>query len=153
MFTRIARRVVPAGVAAACALGIAAAPASASVTVAVGDAQLVGKVAALVPLTVTCGPLAGTFSAGGTVSLAQARGKEIAHGSGFFNNSGINTTPTPIICDGTPRQVVATVTADPNGPPFKNGTAVASATFTVNTTTFPFTSESAATGPVEVRLR
>jgi hypothetical protein len=153
MFTLIARRLTLAGVTAACAVGIAAAPASATVTVSVGDAQLIGKVAATVPVTMTCGPFApGTFNAGGTVSLAQARGQQIARGSGFFSTGGTNATPVSITCDQTPQQITVALNADPNGPPFKNGTAVATVTASASTNTFPFTFESATTGPVEIRL-
>jgi hypothetical protein len=131
--------------------GLGASSALATTTISVGGtANLIGKVVAQVPVTVTCGPFDPTlpFSFSTSVTLTQARAKEIAQGSAFV---GVNTTGTPVAvtCDGTPQSFLVTVNANPSGPPFKNGTAVVSATATAGA--FP-TFESASTGPLTIRL-
>jgi hypothetical protein len=152
MFRRTTRRVVLAVGAAVLTGAIGAPSALATTTIAVGGtADLIGKVVAQVPVTASCGPfdpaLPVSFSA--SVTVTQARAKEIAQGSGLV---GINTTGTQVsfVCDGAPHSLTVTVNANPAGPPFKNGTAVVSAF--ANAGVFP-TFETASTGPVTIRLR
>jgi hypothetical protein len=149
------RRLAVAVGAAACLAGIVAGSASAATTVAVGDATLIGKVVAQVPVTVSCGPL-DPFAVSGTVTVQQARNKQIAHGQAFYSAgqqfAGFGT-PVPIVCDGTAQRFMVAVSADTSGPPFKTGTAVAAASVTLSDpATFQLV-DSAATGAVEIRLR
>jgi hypothetical protein len=148
MFRFTARRVLLTGSIAALVAGFAATSAFATTTIAVGpSAGLVGKVVAQVPTTVACGPFE-VFSAGGSVTVSQARGKQIAQGSGFFGPTTGNQVA--IACDGRPQTLTIAVPANASGPPFKKGTAVASAFFSAGA--FP-TFESATAGPVTIRLR
>ena len=152
MFRRMARRAALTAGAAALVGAIGAPSAFATTTVSVaGTAQLIGKVVAQVPVTATCGPFdpALPFSFGTSVTLTQARAKEIAQGSAFV---GVNTTgqTVPVRCDGTPQSFVVSVSANPSGPPFKNGTAVVSAFASAGA--FP-TFEQAQAGPQTIRLR
>ena len=149
------RRLAVAFGAAACLAGIVAGSASAATTIAVGDATLIGKVVAQVPVTVSCGPL-DPFAVSGTVTVQQARNKQIAHGQAFYSAgqqfAGFGT-PVPIVCDGTAQRFMVAVSADTSGPPFKNGTAVATASVALSDpATFQLV-DSAATGAVEIRLR
>lgn len=131
----------------------AASPALATTTVSVGpSADLIGKVSAQVPVTATCGPLDPTlpFSFSASVTLTQARAKEIATGIASVGTGLTTSTPVSVVCDGTPQTFTVTVNANTSGPPFKNGQAVVQAfAFTFISPTF----EQATTGPQTIRLR
>jgi hypothetical protein len=60
-----------------------------------------------------------------SVSVEQASGKSIAHGSGSIFGSLNSALPFP--CDGAAHTVSVNVLADPSGPPFHGGPAVFSA--------------------------
>jgi hypothetical protein len=152
MFRRTARRALLTAGTSALVAGLGASSALATTTISVGgSADLIGKVVAQVPVTATCGPFdpALPFSFSTSVTLTQARAKEIAQGSAFV---GVNTTgqTVPVVCDGTPQSFTVTVNANPSGPPFKNGTAVVSAFASAGA--FP-TFEQAQAGPQTIRLR
>jgi len=139
MSQRARRVALVLGCSAALAGGAGAATASAAATIALGaQADLIGRVAVQVPVTVTCGPFApGTFFVFGFVSVSQASGREIASGGTQF---------TGVQCDGAPQTVTLAVSANTSGPPFHNGKAVATASVSV-------AGESATVGPQEIRLR
>ena len=149
------RRLAIAGVAAAFLAAVAASSAAAATTISVGDAALLVKVVAQVPVTLTCGPL-DAFAVGGDVTIQQASNKAIAHGEGgFFTGTPIGQigNRSPIVCDGTVQHVTVSISADNSGPPFKKGTAVVTADMSVaDPTTFQLIA-SAATGPTVIRLR
>jgi hypothetical protein len=152
MFGITARRAAITAATSALIGGLGASSALATTTLSVGGtADLIGKVVVQVPVTASCGPFGPglPFSFGTSVTVTQARAKEIAQGSGF---AGTNTTgqSVPVVCDGTPQSFVVNVAANPSGPPFKNGTAVISATASAGA--FP-TFESASVGPQTIRLR
>jgi hypothetical protein len=100
----------------------------ASATVALADngvnvsidpsATLTAKIEVVTTITASCP--SGWFTMGGQVTVEQAIGKEIAHGSAYI--PGIH-------CTGVNQVIPLTVLADPSGAPFKNGTAVVTASF------------------------
>jgi hypothetical protein len=153
MFGLTARRALLTAATTAVIGGLGASSALATTTLSVpATADLIGKVVVQVPVTATCGPFdppPSFFSFGTSVTITQAHAKEIAQGSGL---AGVNTTgqSVPVVCDGTPQSFVVNVAANPSGPPFKNGTAVISATATAGA--FP-TFESASVGPQTIKLR
>lgn len=88
------------------------------VTVSIGStATLESRVLLTVPITVTCDPV-GDFFSMSFVSVEQASGTRIAHGSGFIST---------LTCDSTPHTYPVSVLADTSGPPFHGGPTVASA--------------------------
>ena len=116
---------------AAAVLGLAAAGTASAMTAAVGEADLVAKVAITVPVTVTCdAPTPGLVVFFQTVSVVieQAAGKEIARGSA----TAVGSSPGPLLfpCDGTLASLSVSVLADPLGPPFHGGRAVVRVTVT-----------------------
>ena len=119
-------------VAAVVAAAAAAAPASASaaVSVAVGTPQLTARVSVAVPVDVTCDFQGETFD-NVAVSISQAVGKEIAHGSATVYGAqppSMFASPLLYPCDGLPHTVTVTVPAATDGPPFKrNADAVITA--------------------------
>jgi hypothetical protein len=131
-------------------------------TTTIGDVDLIGKVALTVPISVTCdAPSPGLAIAGQTVTvvLEQAAGKEIARASTTV--SGFS--PTPLFpCDGTPTPLSVSVLADPAGPPFHGGRAVARVTVISEAGVplpccpgsfmGPFERQTAVIGPIAVKL-
>ena len=142
-------------------VGLAVASSASAMTATLGEPELIGRVALTVPVTVSCdAPSPGlvVYSQSVSVVVEQAAGKEIARGSasifGFF--------PALLFpCDGTPATLSVSVLADPTGPPFHGGRAVARVTVTADAGvplpfggfTSPFERQNAVAGPVEVRLR
>jgi hypothetical protein len=98
----------------------------ASATVALADngvnvsidpaATLTAKVEVVITVTASCPN--GWFPMDTGVSIEQAVGKSIAHGTGYM--AGLR-------CTGANQVIPVTILADPTGPPFKNGTAIATA--------------------------
>jgi hypothetical protein len=98
----------------------------ASATVALADngvnvsidpaATLTAKVEVVVTVTASCPN--GWFPMDNSVSIEQAVGKSIARGAGYM--AGLR-------CTGASQVIPVTILADPTGPPFKNGTAIATA--------------------------
>jgi hypothetical protein len=88
------------------------------VTISVAPtATLTARVEVVTTITVSC-PV-GWFPMGGAgVTVEEAVGKSIAHGSGYAYG---------IQCTGANQVVSVTILADPAGPAFKNGTAIATA--------------------------
>src|SRR4051794_14256854 len=73
------------------ALATAAAASAAAPTIRLGDAQLIGKVAVTVPVTVSCAAPEGDRVLQMTslsLSVQQASGKDIAYGSNFVGGFG-----------------------------------------------------------------
>ena len=143
------------------ACGVTAATAQAT-TISLGAPSLSGRVAITEPLTVSCSPFDPSltlFSEGVNVSVEQASGRSIAHGSGF---AGSFLPTLMFACDGSQNTVPVTVLADTGGPPFHGGTAVisASASASAGTPCFPgstncffnLTSQSASTAPTTLHL-
>jgi hypothetical protein len=143
------------------ALVMAAAASAAAPTIRLGDAQLIGKVAITVPVSVSCAPPEGDRVLQTTslsVSVQQAAGKEIAYGSGFVG--GFNSMA--FTCDGSEQTVPVTISANPSGAPFHGGKIVVTASAFASTAEpcFPgatdcftnFASEGATIGPVAVHL-
>jgi hypothetical protein len=83
-----------------------------------------GRVLVSVPVTITCdAPLAGTEVIGSVnVTVLQAFGKSVTHGSGFAEFS---------VCPATPQTIIVLVTPDiyttPPSTSFHGGTAIVSA--------------------------
>jgi hypothetical protein len=150
MFKVTPRRALLTAATAALIGGAGASSALATTTISVGpSANLLNRVVAQVPVTVSCGPFPEPFSFGASVSVTEAVGKQIAQGGAF---AGINTTglPVAITCDGTPQSLVLNVQANPSGPPFKKGKAVVSAFASGGA--FP-AFEQASAGPQAIQLR
>ena len=116
-----------AGLALVCACLASTATADPGLTLRVGTPDLAARVLITVPLAVSCSPFDPSltlFSEGYSVSVEQASGKAIAHGSAF------NMTFLPVLlfpCDGAGHTFTTNVQADPAGPPFHGGQAVLSA--------------------------
>jgi hypothetical protein len=70
-------------------------------------------------LTVTTNCPSGWLIMQASVSVEEAVGKSIAHGTGYIPG---------VQCTGTDQVIPVTVIADSNGPHFKNGTAIVTAT-------------------------
>ena len=143
-------------------VALAAASTASAMTTTIGDVDLIGKVALTVPVTVTCDPpSAGLAISGQTVSvvLEQAAGKQIARASGAV--SGFSPT-TLFPCDGTATSLSVSVLADPAGPPFHGGKAVARVTVTSEAGVplaccpgafmGPFERQTAVAGPIAVKI-
>jgi hypothetical protein len=77
---------------------------------------------------------------GGQVSVEQAVGKSIAHGSSFIPG---------LQCTGVNQVIPVTILADPSGPPFKNGIAIVSATLSACNYGATFTCGSATANTTE----
>ena len=116
-----------------CAIGLGLVPAAASaadLSITPGNASLTGKVALTVPVTVSCSApfwdatTQELFQENISVSVEQASGRSIAHGS----STAYASVPDSLFvqCDGVPVTVPVTVWADVSGPPFHNGSAVVS---------------------------
>jgi hypothetical protein len=132
-------------------------------TATVGDADLIGRVALTVPMTVACdAPSPGlvTFFQTVRVVVEQPAGKGIARATADIGNS----YPALLFpCDGTATSLSVSVLADPTGPPFHGGKAVVRITLTSEAgTPFPFSPgsfmspferQTTVVGPTEVRLR
>jgi hypothetical protein len=111
------------------------------VTVTIGPtATLQSRVLLTVPVTVTCDPF-GDFFSMSFVSVEQASGRQIAHGSSFI--------PT-ITCDSAPHTYPVSVLADASGPPFHGGQAIVSASVNLFGS---LGSEGGSAGPQSVSVR
>ena len=126
------------------------AAAVAAVTMTLPDrADVTAKILVTVPVTVACGPyeqsLATSFV---SVSIEQASGRAIARGSG--SAGGFMDPGFALTCDGQPHMYSIAITADPNGPPFKGGSAIASGFAGVAFDCC--TTETAAAGPQAIKL-
>src|SRR5947209_15173347 len=109
-------------------------------------AQLIGKVALRIPVTVTCTIPAGATwpTSYGNVTISQA-GKKIASASGYFGQT----------CDGTAHTYQVEMSPPPESSPFHTGVAVAIANFYVSygyPTTGAFTSSYGDTGYVPIKI-
>jgi hypothetical protein len=134
--------------------------ASAAMTMSLGDPSHAAKVLVTVPVTVACTPFDPSlthFSSSATVSIEQAAGKSIAHGSGFAFTPAASSLLFP--CDGADHTVDVGVTADPASPPFKRGAAAATASAFAFAGLpcgpgcfFNLTPQSAGVGPTEVKI-
>lgn len=143
-------------------VGLATAGSASAMTAALGETDLIGRVALTVPITVTCdAPSPGLAVAGQTVNVVveQAAGKQIARGSGMV----VGFSPGLLFpCDGTPASLSASVLADAMGPPFHGGKAVVRVTVTSEAGVpfpccpgsfmGPFERQTATIGPTVVRL-
>lgn len=140
--------------------GLTAANADA-MSISLGKPTLIGHVAISEPVTVSCSPLDPSLTVFGesvSVSVEQASGRSIAGGSGSAFGS-----PLLFPCDDSDNTIAVNVAADTNGPPFKGGRAVftASAGATAGTPvpgcggcfTGPFVSENASVGPAALNLK
>lgn len=105
------------------------------------SATLTAKVEVVTTITASCP--SGWFTMGGQVSVEQATGKSIAHGSTFIPG---------LQCTGVSQVIPVTILADPTGPHFKNGTAIVTASFSACDYTGTFICGSA-TANTTVRLR
>lgn len=129
---------------------VAPAGATAAVTISVpARADLTAKILVTVPVTITCGPyeqaLAGTSV---SVSIEQATSKGIARGSAF--RGGFMDPTFALTCDGSAHAYPIAITADPAGPPFKNGSAIVSASAFVSFDCC--TGDTASAGPQPIKL-
>ena len=95
-------------------------------TVSVGPVTLTGRLVATADVTVTCQPKppneypisSGWENYALTFSIKQASGRSIA-----FGQAAVPFDPN-LVCDGLPHVLSASVSADPSGISFKNGSAV-----------------------------
>jgi|tagenome__1003787_1003787.scaffolds.fasta_scaffold20765332_2 hypothetical protein len=150
MFRVMTRRALLTAATAAIIGGVGASSALATTAVSVGpSADLLNRVVAQVPVTVSCGPFPGPFNFSVSVTVTEAVAKQIAQGTAF---AGVNTNGAPLAltCDGTPQSIVMNVPANPSGPPFKKGKGVVSASAAGGS--FP-TFEQASAGPQAIQLR
>ena len=143
-------------------VALAATSTASAMTTTIGDVGLIGKVSLTVPITVTCdAPSPGLAIIGQNVSvtLEQAAGKQIARASATV----AAFSPTLLFpCDGTPASLSVSVLADPAGPPFHGGKAVARVTVKSEagvpfpccpgSFTGPFETQTAVAGPILVKL-
>jgi hypothetical protein len=79
---------------------------------------------------------------GSQVTIEQATGREIAHGTGYI----------PLQCTGLNQVFSVAILADPSGPPFRNGPALVSASVNACNYGMVFTCASA-TANTTVKLR
>jgi hypothetical protein len=100
-------------------------------------AELTAKVEVVTTITASCP--SGWFTMGGQVTVEQAAGNSIAHGSSFIPG---------IQCTGANQVIPVTILADPSGPPFKNGSAIVIASLSACSFTC-----SSATATTTVKLR
>jgi hypothetical protein len=103
-------------------------------------ATLTAKVEVVVTVTASCP--SGWYTMYNSVSIEQASGKSIARGTGYM--AGIQ-------CTGANQVIPVTILADPLGPPFKNGTALVSASLSAYGYGGTFTGGSA-TANTEVKI-
>lgn len=130
-------------------------------TLAVGSVTLTARLVVTADVTVTCQPKppqeypisSGWENYGLTISVKQASGRSIA-----FGQAAVPFDPN-VTCDGLPHVLSATVSADPAGVPFKNGSAVVAidgvATYYVQnseTGEFDFHLGRASTGWISIRF-
>ena len=144
----------------ACVLSTAAAStASAAMTASLGAPSLSARVAVNVPVTVSCDPFDPSLTlveGGAFLTVEQASGSSIAHGSNF---SGGFVPDVPFVCDSAPHKFTATVVADTSGPPFHGGSAIISGSASAGAGIDfggggfqTIASQVAAIAPVEVKL-
>jgi hypothetical protein len=148
----------------AVALGLATTSTASAMTVTVGEPELIAKVAITVPVTVTCDPVSTglvVFSQSVSVLVEQASGRDIARGTASLFASLPQALLFP--CNGAPTTLSVSVLADPTGPPFHGGRAVARVTASAEAGVplgccpggpfiAPFESQRVLVGPMEVRL-
>ena len=104
------------------------------------DVQLTDRVQAVVTVTYSCP--SGWFSMGGSITIEQPSGKEIASGQNYFGAQ----------CTGANQTTTVTILASPSGPPFHNGTAVVNASFSACNYGMTFTCGSAnVNGPIRLQ--
>jgi hypothetical protein len=145
------------------AASLTVAGSASAMTATLGEADLIGRVAISVPVTVTCNaPSPGllVFSQSVSVVVEQASGKQIARGTAGIGGSFPNLL---FACDGTQKTLSVSVLADPAGPPFHGGSAVMRVTATATAGVpfaccpgsygSPFETQTAVIGPTDVRLR
>jgi len=90
----------------------------------------------------------------GWVELMQAQGRRIAHASGTIQPSGgaMNSPGPAVVCDGSTFQITVQVVSQDL--PLRRGAAVVGADIGMNSSTCcSYQGNSAASGPVEVRIR
>ena len=104
------------------------------------SATLTAKVEVVTTITASCP--SGWFTMGSQVAVEQATGMSIAHGSTFIPG---------IQCTGASQVIPVTILADPTGEPFRNGTAIVTASFSACNYTGTFICGSA-TANTTVRL-
>jgi hypothetical protein len=115
-------------VALAAAVLASIAAAEPGMTIRLGTPDLSSRVSIAVPVIVSCSPVDPSltlFQEGVSVSVEQASGSAIAHGSGYIEAFDESTLLFP--CDDAEHTVLVHVLADPAGPPFHGGPAVFSA--------------------------
>jgi hypothetical protein len=128
----------------------------------VGTPNLSSRVSINVPVTVSCPPFDPSLTLVAdsvSVSVEQASGRAIAHGSGDAFG-GVSAPLFP--CDGAEHNVTVNVLADTAGPPFHGGPAVFSAfanaaagipCFPGSTTCFIITAfQGASVGPTSLNI-
>jgi hypothetical protein len=135
----------------------AAAAQAQDVTLSLGAPTLIGKVAVVEPVTMSCSgfdPSLVVFGQGVTVSVQQASKGKIAHGSAMGGPAA------EFACDGGQNTFPVVISADPSGPPFHGGSAVFTAFGSVQAGTPcgfggfcpPFEFASASTGAASLKL-
>jgi hypothetical protein len=95
-----------------------------AMTVTLGSASLSGRVAVTEPVMVSCTPFDPSLTVVGegiNVTIEQASGRSIAHGTGSSNEFGSGQL---FPCDNTSTTIPVAISADTSGPPFHGGTAV-----------------------------
>ena len=142
--------------AASCAVAASAAQAQ-ELTMRLGVPSTLDRVSVTEPVTLSCSgfdPSLTLFAEGVNMSVQQASGRSIAHGSA----SGF--PPAIFPCDGSQNTFSVVVSADPSGPPFHGGAAVFTASAGVSAGTpcgngcffGPFENASTSVGPVSLKL-
>lgn len=115
------RKLIPPAVTALC---LAIVPAANAMTISLGSAQLTDRLAVTEPVTVSCSPFDPSLalvSEDLTVSVQQASGRTIAHGSA----SNYSFAPDYLFaCDNSQTTIPVTVLADTAGGPFHGGPAL-----------------------------
>jgi hypothetical protein len=110
-----------------CATGALLPAGAQALTLSFGKPQLSNRILITVPLTVSCTPFEPSltlFSESVFVTVEQASGKAIAHGTG----TKFGFLPNLLFpCDGSSNTVAMSLTADVTGPPFHGGPAIYSA--------------------------
>ena len=126
-------------------------------TMSLGAPSLLKRVAIIQPVTMSCSgfdPSLVVWTESVNVSVEQAAGRQIAHGSALGG-------PSPLFgCDGTQNTFSVVISADSSGPPFHGGSAVVTANGSVGAANScgpgcafaPFESAFASSGPTSEKL-
>jgi len=142
-------------VAAATLTAVAAVPvtaladASTTMTIDVGQSiTLQNKLLVTVPVTITCpGPLTAGFMPGFVnVTIEQANGKSVSHGTGGVSLAACDTTPQTFLIQVTPDILPVA------SPPFRKGSAILMVTSQICDNNFPQTCFLGSVGWVTVKL-